>query len=541
MLSCYKQLWKNILFLIITVSSSGQSQMVGSSQPILATIGADITLPCHLVPPANVAAKTLEWARFDLNPRFVHVRRDGIELLIQQNPSYVGRTSLSTDKLKYGDISLKLSRVKLSDAGRYRCHVPSLGTSEFNLTVGSVSSPVVEISKVSSGVLLVCKSVGWYPEPEVLWLDGEGKLLSAGPTETVRGPDDLYTVSSRVTVERHSSSFICRVHQRDTKQIRETEILIKEDVFMHPPSAVVRIVLVLSVYDETGEQEQLLKERTKGLDEKLLQEKEEERQSNLICSSQPIITLAGGDVILPCRIDPPMSASFMPVQWTRPGLDPEYIHLRQDGHMVYQSQNPQFKYRTALFLDQLINGNVSLRLSRVKVSDAGKYRCFIPTLWKEAFIQVTVGAASSPSISSGRTDTGVLLVCKSAGWYPEPEVLWLDGEGKLLSAGPTETVRGPDDLYTVSSRVTVERHSSSFTCRVHQKDTKQIRETHITVPEDVFMHPPSAAVRIVLDDGTGEEEQLLEGRMDTKGLDKKLLQEKEGELSKLHRGQPPHD
>ncbi|KAI3376002.1 hypothetical protein L3Q82_016531 [Scortum barcoo] len=67
------------------------------------------------------------------------------------------------------------------------------------------------------------------------------------------------------------------------------------------------------------------------------------------------------------------------------------------------------------------------------------------------------------------------------------EVSWLDGEGNLLSAGPPETVRGPDDLYTVSSRVTVEkRHSNRFTCRVQQKNINQTREAHIHVPDDFF-------------------------------------------------------
>ncbi|XP_049424575.1 butyrophilin subfamily 2 member A1-like isoform X3 [Epinephelus fuscoguttatus] len=213
-------------------------------------------------------------------------------------------------------------------------------------------------------------------------------------------------------------------------------------------------------------------------------------QSNLICSPQPIVALAGDDVILPCRLDPPTSASSRTVEWTRPGLDPEYVHVHQDGRLVHQSQNPLYHYRTALFVDQLINGNVSLNLFRVKISDAGKYKCFLPSLRKEASIQITVGAVSSPVITLAGIDRdkgGVVLQCESAGWHPEPEVLWLDGEGKLLSAGPTETVRGPDDLYTVSSRVTVEkRHSNSFTCRVQQRSINQTTETHIQVPDDFF-------------------------------------------------------
>ena len=94
------------------------------------------------------------------------------------------------------------------------------------------------------------------------------------------------------------------------------------------------------------------------------------------------------------------------------------------------------------------------------------------------------GAVSTPFIEVVTNNSEhVVLQCESTGWYPEPEVFWLDGEGNLLSAGPTETVRGPDDLYTVSSRVTVEkRHSNSFTCRVQQNHINQIREAHIHVP-----------------------------------------------------------
>uniref|UniRef100_A0A4W6DX57 Ig-like domain-containing protein n=1 Tax=Lates calcarifer TaxID=8187 RepID=A0A4W6DX57_LATCA len=203
----------------------GQSEMIGPPQPIVGIIGGDIILPCHLEPPADVTGLTVEWARSDLNPRFVHLRRDGVELLLDQNSLYTGRTSLSSNKLKTGDISLKLSNVKISDAGTYKF------ATVFNISAlsGAVSSPDVEISTLSNAVVLECESKGWYPEPEVLWLDGEGNLLSAGPTETVRGPDDLYTVSSRVTVEkRHSNSFTCRVQQNKTNQTTETHIHIKE-------------------------------------------------------------------------------------------------------------------------------------------------------------------------------------------------------------------------------------------------------------------------------------------------------------------------
>ncbi|XP_059210317.1 butyrophilin subfamily 3 member A2-like [Centropristis striata] len=212
-------------------------------------------------------------------------------------------------------------------------------------------------------------------------------------------------------------------------------------------------------------------------------------QSELIGPSQPIVANVGDDIILPCYLEPRVDVSAMMLEWTRSDLK-SFIHVRRGGQDLEHAQHPSYHGRTSVSTDEVKKGNISLKISKVKPSDAGRYTCFISKLNKVSFAELVVGAVSSPVINLAGIDRGkegVVLQCESSGWYPEPEVLWLDGEGKLLSAGPTETVRGPDDLYTVSSRVTVEkRHSNSFTCRVHQKDTNHTTETHITVPDDFF-------------------------------------------------------
>ncbi|XP_050922986.1 butyrophilin subfamily 2 member A2 [Lates calcarifer] len=223
-----------VLVLLLTHVCGGQLQR--TPPKVVVMLGDDTVLPCQLEPPTNAVQMTIEWGRNDLNPRFVYVWHDGRELLTDQNEAYTGRASLDINKLKQGDISLRLSTVKVSDNGTYRCYLPKQSQEYFiDLVVGAVSSPTISLAgldKSISAVVLECESKGWYPEPEVLWLDGEGNLLSAGPTETVRGPDDLYTVSSRVTVEkRHSNSFTCRVQQNKTNQTRETEIRIPDDFF----------------------------------------------------------------------------------------------------------------------------------------------------------------------------------------------------------------------------------------------------------------------------------------------------------------------
>ncbi|XP_070710449.1 butyrophilin subfamily 3 member A2-like [Pempheris klunzingeri] len=234
------------IILLLTDSCGGLPQGT-----LVASVGDDVILPCHLEPAADAVSKTLEWGRPDLEPRFVHVWYQRRDYLVNQNPSYKGRTSVSIEQLQQGDLSLKLSALKPSDNGIYRCYFPSENKhSTVELIVGSVSSPLIaDIYLNSREVVLQCESKGWYPEPEVLWLDGEGNLVSAGPTEKVLGPDHLYAVSSRATVEkRRSNSFTCRVQQKAINQTRETHIQVSADCLEVTSCYAVRLSVTFGIF-----------------------------------------------------------------------------------------------------------------------------------------------------------------------------------------------------------------------------------------------------------------------------------------------------
>ncbi|XP_055369424.1 selection and upkeep of intraepithelial T-cells protein 5-like isoform X2 [Betta splendens] len=224
-------------------------------------------------------------------------------------------------------------------------------------------------------------------------------------------------------------------------------------------------------------------------------------QSKLLVPSRPVVVPPGSDVTLPCGLDSAVDVTAETLEWTRPDLSPRFVLVWRSGQEFVNIKNPAFAGRTALFADELKTGNLSLKLSSVAVADEGTYKCFVPDKSEEAFVELIVAVAASPVVSLSGLDRdrgGVVLECRSGGWFPEPELLWLDAEGKLLSAGPTETVRGSDDLYTVSSRVTVDkRHSSRYTCRVQQTSSRQKTEAHIHVPDDFFNFPSASSAATV--------------------------------------------
>ncbi|XP_046873548.1 butyrophilin subfamily 1 member A1-like isoform X2 [Hypomesus transpacificus] len=217
-------------------------------------------------------------------------------------------------------------------------------------------------------------------------------------------------------------------------------------------------------------------------------------ESQLIGSTDPIVAVAGDDVILPCFLEPPINAENLTVAWTRPDLNPKYVHFYRDGRKLHDGMNLFYKDRTMLLEGELIRGNVSLKLSRVELKDDGNYTCLVikDGQKKETVIQLSVVEVSKPevSIQEARED-GMVLKCVSGGWYPEPELEWRDSEGRLLPADVTQTDRlpdpGPHQRYTVTSNVTVQKTDTNrFTCRVHLQRLNQIRETEIHVPDHLF-------------------------------------------------------
>ncbi|XP_076846125.1 uncharacterized protein LOC143491203 isoform X2 [Brachyhypopomus gauderio] len=88
---------------------------------------------------------------------------------------------------------------------------------------------------------------------------------------------------------------------------------------------------------------------------------------------------AGEDLVLPCSLQPNISAVNMRVEWTRPDLTEtdRFVHLYVNYRDWTDWQIESYRGRTGLFKEELQKGNTSLKLSAVQPSDDGVYNCFI--------------------------------------------------------------------------------------------------------------------------------------------------------------------
>lgn len=96
----------------------------------------------------------------------------------------------------------------------------------------------------------------------------------------------------------------------------------------------------------------------------------------------------GDDVVLPCRLETHVDTSGKILQW-RHGKN---IVYEKEKHNTAK-ENERNTNRLSLFPEELAAGNLSLKISSVRLEDNGKYQCCLisESIERSCSIFVTVG------------------------------------------------------------------------------------------------------------------------------------------------------
>ncbi|XP_065419967.1 butyrophilin subfamily 1 member A1-like [Chrysemys picta bellii] len=218
--------------------------------------------------------------------------------------------------------------------------------------------------------------------------------------------------------------------------------------------------------------------------------KMESAKFTVIGPRDPVTAILGQEAVLPCHLSPRMSAANMVVRWFRSEFE-SFVHLYHDGKDQYDGKLPEYQGRTELLKAGLTDGNVHLRILNIQRSDEGEYHCFVKddTFYEETVLELRVaGLGSAPLISvEGHQDGGIRLVCRSAGWYPEPKVLWRDLSGRHLPSLSETTSHGDNNLFETETAIIVIEHANqNLSCCIRNTVLNQAKESAVYIADPFF-------------------------------------------------------
>uniref|UniRef100_A0A4W5JQT7 Uncharacterized protein n=1 Tax=Hucho hucho TaxID=62062 RepID=A0A4W5JQT7_9TELE len=195
-----------LTFLVVfdATSSVADLSLIVPPDPVIASAGDDIILPCHLSPQSSAVDMDIRWFKEGefTNPLYLYKSRMG-----EEGKGYKGRVSLFTQELERGNISLLLKNIKVSDGGRYKCqasHMDWIQEPAVLLQVTKQGSvPRISMRKHHRVFIqLSCSSENWYPEPHMLWTDRSGKEITSAETERPKQKEEgvLYSITSNTRI-----------------------------------------------------------------------------------------------------------------------------------------------------------------------------------------------------------------------------------------------------------------------------------------------------------------------------------------------------
>ncbi|XP_054039577.1 butyrophilin subfamily 3 member A2-like [Rissa tridactyla] len=207
-----------------------------------------------------------------------------------------------------------------------------------------------------------------------------------------------------------------------------------------------------------------------------------------------VIGVIGEGVVLPCHVVADKVPEIFSVQWIFHEQSQEITVSRYDGKNKKEKQDERYQGRTEFFHSEFRAGNMSLHLKNVRSSDKGSYACVVSfnDTHHDMLIELQVAATGGvPSIFlRSHEKQGIDLTCHASGWFPKPEVIWLDGQGRVRKEpSTTKMTMMPTGLYRVVTSMNLEPSSDmEVSCRIVNNLLNTTSESRVLITDIFFPH-----------------------------------------------------
>ncbi|XP_069745315.1 V-set domain-containing T-cell activation inhibitor 1-like [Narcine bancroftii] len=172
-------------------------------------IGKDVTFECTF-DCEGACDPAVKWEKEHVAGTLFEYRKNKSDFR-KQNANYSGRIKVSERSINNGKAFLTLRNVNIWDEGIYVCSVSTdsgYGDGFVHLFVWA--APDIQVFWNPNSEVLSCQSSGWYPEPEVEWMDKHGNNLNkSSEIKVMRESIGFVNVSNNLKVDNEKNHYIC--------------------------------------------------------------------------------------------------------------------------------------------------------------------------------------------------------------------------------------------------------------------------------------------------------------------------------------------